>query len=153
MKRLIFLAAFSILVACSGRPENPSGMGADATQFEEGWPYTRAPNFPYGTWASASGYWIELRADNTYRVCLNGCDEGVYEQQGTVINLRDFNVPQKRVAQSLIASVNYGDWLGGTDLNFTPNMGPPANAQSCHARPCVQLGTSPAQAYIFILQE
>lgn len=106
MKILSVLACAAALAACgaqSGSPFKVELSGAPTTGFEEGWPYTRAPNYPYGTWSSASGYRIELREDGTYSVCRQDCDEGVYEHQGVVINLRDFNVSEKPIAQSLIA--------------------------------------------------
>ncbi|MEQ1490985.1 MAG: hypothetical protein ABL932_10600, partial [Terricaulis sp.] len=151
---LIFALA---LVACAAQTETPFALGLpppDPTpQFEEGWPYTRAPNYPVGVWTSASGYRIDLSERGTYRVCLEACDEGIYERRGIVIYLRDFNVSEKPIARSLIQAVN-SNRRRTRDLDFTPNMGPPANAEDCGGRPCVQLGTwSPRHSYTFILQE
>ena len=150
MKVAVAFAAVAALMACT-----PQSVRSDESgQFEEGWPYTVAPNFPYGIWTSASGYRIELKEDNTYLVCFdNKCDKGSYEHQDIVINLKDFNVSQHPIAQSLIAKVN-DEWRRGRDLNFTPNLGEPANKADCKGRPCVQLGNwSPRLEYTFILQK
>lgn len=149
---LVFAAA---LAGCAAQPEAPFAFDeppVPATGFEEGWPYTRAPTFPVGVWTSVSGYRIELTEAGTYRVCFEECDEGVYERQGIVISLLDFNVADKPIARSLIEAVG-SEWRRARDLDFTPNMGPPANEEDCGGRPCVQLGAwSPRHQFTFILQ-
>ncbi len=120
------------------------------------WPYSIAPDYPFGMWRSGSGYTIEVRRDGTYRVCgAETCDDGSVERVGEIgLTLKDFDAPEHDVARALLDSSGYRQrWLRGrSDLDFTPNMGPPANAAHCAGRPCVALGDEGTPEYTFILQ-
>lgn len=155
-KIVLILAGLSLLGACAPKDEFAWVFSPEpAEQFEAGWPYTRAPSYPYGVWTAASGFTIELRSDLTYLVCREGrseCDQGTFEHNRVAINLHDFNVPEHPLAQELITLVD-SEWRRGRDLNFTPNMGPPANAESCGGMPCVQIGNYTRRGeYTFVLQ-
>jgi hypothetical protein len=124
--------------------------------YNKNWPYSVAPNYPAGLWRSSSGWTIEIGQDGAYSVCGgNTCDRGKIERFGKFgVTLKDFANPDHTVARALLNWSGYEkEWLhGGADLDFTPNLGPPANAEECRGRPCMQMGPLDAPQYTFILQ-
>jgi|CXWL01.1.fsa_nt_gi hypothetical protein len=124
-------------------------------------PYSCATNFPYGTWSAPSGYSIELRRDDTYRVCKSAeCDEGRVEFFGRFgIRLTEFGVPGNVVANAVLDESGYREnvvLLGGSqselqNLDFSPNVGPGAIERLCAGRPCVNIGGD-NRSYLFVLE-
>ena len=120
-------------------------------------------NFPYGKWASKSGYHILIREDETYIICLkNECDigligwknpneDGIDDYGPYLLDFDKKPVAMKMMQESLYYNLyQYGSYKHIKHPSFFQHQSK-TSKRYCKSRPCKNFGGEDKPEFSFYL--